>query len=128
VLSSANAVRLFQYICVYCAIVINIIEQFDKWLSLHIYIWRHPTRLFAGFPPLRSGVRDRVCHVGFCGGQSGSGVGFLRVFRFPLPIFIPPIAPQSSSSIIGVCTIGQVAAVPRTNRYLGTQCRPTNNK
>jgi hypothetical protein len=22
---------------------INIIEQFDKWLSLHIYIWRHPT-------------------------------------------------------------------------------------
>jgi hypothetical protein len=43
VLSSANAVRLFQYICVYGAIVINIIEQFDKWLSLHIYIWRHPT-------------------------------------------------------------------------------------
>jgi hypothetical protein len=25
-------------------------------------------RLVAGFPPLRSGVRDRVCHVGFCGG------------------------------------------------------------
>jgi hypothetical protein len=33
-------------------------------------------------------------HVGFCGGQSGAGVGFLRVLRFPLPIFIPPIVPK----------------------------------
>jgi hypothetical protein len=24
-------------------------------------------------------------HVGFCGGQSGAGAGFLRVLRFPLP-------------------------------------------
>jgi hypothetical protein len=32
--------------------------------------------------------------------QSGAGAGFLRVLRFPLPIFIPPIAPQSPSSII----------------------------
>jgi hypothetical protein len=29
-----------------------------------------------------------------CGGQSGIGVGFLRVLRFPLPI-IPPISPSS---------------------------------
>jgi hypothetical protein len=35
-----------------------------------------------------------------CGGQSGIGAGFLRVLRFPLPIFIPPIAPQSPSSVI----------------------------
>jgi hypothetical protein len=34
-------------------------------------------RLVTGFPLLWSGVRDRVCHVGFCGGQSGAGVGFL---------------------------------------------------
>jgi hypothetical protein len=27
-------------------------------------------------------------------GQSGAGAGFLRVLRFPLPIFIPPIAPK----------------------------------
>jgi hypothetical protein len=59
-------------------------------------------RLVAGFPPLRSGVRDRVCHVGFCGGQSGAGVGFLRVLRFPLPVFIPPILQKLSSSIIKV--------------------------
>jgi hypothetical protein len=59
-------------------------------------------------PSLRSGDRDRVCHVGFCGGQSGAGVGFLRVPRFPLPIFIPPIAPKIIlSSIVGVCTTGQ---------------------
>jgi hypothetical protein len=32
------------------------------------------------------------CHVGFCGGQSGAGAGFLRVLRFPLPNFIPLIA------------------------------------
>jgi hypothetical protein len=28
------------------------------------------------------------------------GAGFLRVLRFPLPIFIPPISPQSPSPII----------------------------
>jgi hypothetical protein len=33
-------------------------------------------------------------NVGFCGGESGAGVGFLRVLRFLLPIFIPPIAPK----------------------------------
>jgi hypothetical protein len=31
----------------------------------------------------------------FCGGQSGTVAGFLRVLRFPLPIFIPPISPPS---------------------------------
>jgi hypothetical protein len=54
-------------------------------------------------------VRSR----GICGGQSGAGAGFLRVLRFPLPIFIPPIAPQSPSSIIrGWYNRPVVAAVP----------------
>jgi hypothetical protein len=40
-------------------------------------------------------VRARVWSCELCGGQSGTGAGFLRVLRFPTPIFIPPIAPQS---------------------------------
>jgi hypothetical protein len=32
---------------------------------------------------------------GVCGGQSGTGAGFLRVLQFPLPIIIPPISPSS---------------------------------
>jgi hypothetical protein len=38
-------------------------------------------------------VRARVRSSEICGGQSDTGAGFLRVLRFPLPIFIPPIAP-----------------------------------
>jgi hypothetical protein len=38
-------------------------------------------------------VRVRAA-CGVCGGQSGTGAGFLRVLRFPLPI-IPPITPSS---------------------------------
>jgi hypothetical protein len=34
-------------------------------------------------------VRAQVWSSGICGGQSGAGAGFLRVLRFPLPIFIP---------------------------------------
>jgi hypothetical protein len=34
-------------------------------------------------------------------GQSGAGVGFVRVLRFPLPILIPTTAPHSSSIIQG---------------------------
>jgi hypothetical protein len=58
-------------------------------------------------PTAAARVRARVWSSGICGGQNGAGAGFLRVFRFPLPIFIPPIAPQSPSSIIWGCTRGQ---------------------
>jgi hypothetical protein len=40
-------------------------------------------------------VQTRVWSSGICGGQSGAGAGFLRVLRFPLPIFIPPNSPSS---------------------------------
>jgi hypothetical protein len=51
-------------------------------------------------PTATARVRSRVWLSGICGGQSGAGEGFLRVLRFPLPVFIPPIAPHSPSPII----------------------------
>jgi hypothetical protein len=52
-------------------------------------------------PTAAARVRARVRSCRISGGQSGAGAGFLRVLRFPLPIFIPPIAhPQSPSSIV----------------------------
>jgi hypothetical protein len=62
-------------------------------------------------PTLTARVRARVWSNGVCGGQTGAGAGFLRVHRFPLPIFITQNSPSSQSH--GVGTIGQlVAEVP----------------
>jgi hypothetical protein len=44
-------------------------------------------------------VLAQVTSCGIYGGRSGTGAGFLLVFRFQLPIF-PPTTPYSSSSII----------------------------
>jgi hypothetical protein len=64
-------------------------------------------------PTAAARVRARVWSCGICGEQSSSGAGFLRVLRFPLPIFIPPVAPQSPSSIIwSLYNSPEVAAVP----------------
>jgi hypothetical protein len=58
-------------------------------------------------------VRARVWLCGICRRQSGAGARFLLVLRFPLPIFIPPIAPQSPSSIIwGLYNRPELAAAP----------------
>jgi hypothetical protein len=64
-------------------------------------------------PTAAARVRARIWSCGICGGQSCAGAGFLRVLRFPLPLFIPPIAPTSPSSIIwGLYNRPEVAAVP----------------
>jgi hypothetical protein len=64
-------------------------------------------------PTAAARVRARVRSRGNCGGQSGTGAGFLRVLRFPQSIFILPIAVQSPSSIIwGWYSRPVVAAVP----------------
>jgi hypothetical protein len=44
--------------------------------------------------PVESEEEDEKVQDMVCGGQSGTGAGFLRVLRFPLPI-IPPISPLS---------------------------------
>jgi hypothetical protein len=64
-------------------------------------------------PTAAARVRARVWSCGICGGQNDAEAGFLRVLPFPLPIFIPPIAPQSpSSNIWGLYNRPEVAAVP----------------
>jgi hypothetical protein len=64
-------------------------------------------------PTAATRVRARVSSCGICGEQSGAGTGFLRVLRFPLPIFIPPTTPQTPSYIIwGWYNRPIVAAVP----------------
>jgi hypothetical protein len=45
-------------------------------------------------------LRAQVSSCETCGGQSGTGAGFLPVLWFPLPILIPRTAPHSYSSII----------------------------
>jgi hypothetical protein len=43
-------------------------------------------------PTAAAGVRV-LAACGVCGGQSGTGAGFLRVLRFPLPMIPPNIHP-----------------------------------
>jgi hypothetical protein len=46
-------------------------------------------------PTAAARIQFRVRLCGICDGQSGTGVGFLRVTRFHLPILIPPTASYS---------------------------------
>jgi hypothetical protein len=54
-------------------------------------------------PPQIPFDHTRVRSCGICGGQSDTGTGFLLVLLFPLPFFIPPTDPHSSSIIRRWC-------------------------
>jgi hypothetical protein len=69
-------------------------ERLNMWKERTIAV-----RLSAGFAPRRPGFEPGVRSCGICVGQSGTGAGFLRVLRFPLPI-IAQTGPQPSSSIL----------------------------
>jgi hypothetical protein len=79
----------------------NLKEYFEKifliWIGHTIFTFMKEGRAVAQavsrwLPTAAARVRVRAaCAV--CDGQSGTGAGFLRVLRFPLPI-IPPISPS----------------------------------
>jgi hypothetical protein len=84
-------------------------------------------------PTTAARVQAWVWSCGICGGENGAGVGFLWALQFPLPIFIPPITPQSPSPIIWGCyNRPVVATVPsglsltplwrRTLCFIATGC------
>jgi hypothetical protein len=83
------------------------------YLSVVLYIYTISQAVSRWLPTAEDEVRARIRSCGIFGGQSDTGGGFLRVLRFRLPIFIPPIAPQSPSSVIwGWYKRPVVAAVP----------------
>jgi hypothetical protein len=88
-------------------------------MQLRLYLGRAIAQAVSRWLPTAAArVRTRVWSSGICGGQSGAGADFLRVLRFPLPIFIPPIAPQSPSPIIwGWYNRPEVAAVQGTQSH-----------
>jgi hypothetical protein len=73
-----------------------------KWLKFNDLRIAVPyfKRLVASFPPRLPRFEPRSSNVTFVVDKSGTGAGFLRVLRFPLPIRIPT-APHTSSIIWG---------------------------
>jgi hypothetical protein len=59
--------------------------------------------IISGSPSLRDGLRFQVRSCEVYGRQIDAGAGFLRVFKFPLPIVIPLTAP--CSLIIRFCIL-----------------------
>jgi hypothetical protein len=70
-------------------------RRLTAWVGLAI-----PQAVSIRLPTATAPVQPRARSSGICGGQSDTGAGYLRVLRFPLPILIPPTAPNSSSFII----------------------------
>jgi hypothetical protein len=85
----------------------------------HAIAWAVSRRLPTG----TARGRAQVCSCEICGGQNGTWIDIFRVFRFPLPIFIPPTAPHSSS-----ITRGWYNSPDSGRRAKWTQSHPTPSK
>jgi hypothetical protein len=108
-----------------CCLVFDSTIPVFKWSGKQFGVKGRQCRVIAQavsrrLPIAAARVRAQVRSCGICGGQSGTGVGFFRVLRFPLPILIPQIAPHSSSIIRG-CYIRPISG----RRTKWTQSHPT---
>jgi hypothetical protein len=89
-------------------------QNYSEYICLQDVFFAIAQAVSSWLPTAAARVRVRVWSCGICGGQSDAGADFLRVLRFPLPIFIPPNAPKSPTSIIwGLYNRPEVTAVPR---------------
>jgi hypothetical protein len=80
-----------------CRRVINITVRVEEVASRNgVHMGRAIAEAVSRWLPTAAArVQSQVLSSGICCGQSGAGAGFLRVLRFPLPIFIPPTSPLS---------------------------------
>jgi hypothetical protein len=61
-------------------------ERLSAKIKLILHKGRAAAQAVSGrLPTAAARVQARVRSCGICGGQSGTGEGFLRVLRFPLP-------------------------------------------
>jgi hypothetical protein len=67
-------------------------------------------------------VQGQVRSCGICGGQCGTGAGFIQMLRLSLPVPIQPTAPHSSKVIIIIIIQGWYNR-PKSNKWI--QSLPT---
>jgi hypothetical protein len=87
------------------SVVVSSSNEFASWVRSQQQSGRAVSQAVSRWLPTAAvRVRARVWSSIICGGRSGAGADFLRVFRFLLPIIIPPHS--LSSQPPGAGTVG----------------------